>query len=93
MQEVIAAMSTSPCPMSTGTLTGCISCAGTRSGVGRLVIISVSVSGFVSVVVTPFRFTSGKFSESCAPPPATCATGSGSATSWNRLPISDLGLP
>ena len=65
--------------MSTGTLTGCISCAGTRSGVGRLVIISVSVSGFVSVVVTPFRFTSGKFSESCAPPPAPVGAGAAMA--------------
>jgi len=43
VQEVIAAMSTSPCPMSTGTFIWWTSWAGTRSGVGRLVIISASV--------------------------------------------------
>src|SRR2546430_9367714 len=45
VHEVMAAMSTSPCPTSTGIFISCTSCVGTRSGVGRLVIISASVSG------------------------------------------------
>jgi len=47
VQEVIAAMSTSPCPMSTGTSSGGPP-GRAPVGRGRLVIISASVSGLVS---------------------------------------------
>ena len=49
VQDVIAAISTSPCPSST--LAGGSTSSGTSStrvGVGRLFTISISVSGFVS---------------------------------------------
>jgi len=82
VQEVIAAMSTSPCPMSTGIFIWWTSCAGTRSGVGRLVIISASVSGFVSFRVRPFRTTSGAVSGACSPPPVTCGMGWRGSTIW-----------
>src|SRR5205814_5522299 len=64
VQEVIAAITTSPCARSTVALRVERDSLPTRLGVGRLFIISVSVS-----VLVFFALPSGTVSADCPPPP------------------------
>ena len=67
VQDVMAAINTSPCPNSAVAVG--VGAASTRSGVGRLFIISTSVCMLVPFTLMPGPLATGALSGDCSPPP------------------------